>query len=483
MRPVRDDLRARSPGGRRAAHRRPGDLRRRGGQARAGRARVRPLQRGRRERRDGPHLHPVRQAVPAHLRRVPPLRRDVPHPLQVVTQQRPLHPRYVARSRSCSTSDGDQARGDDAHLLRGHPPGLHERRGPPREPRAPREHDERRVVRRHDRAVGAPRARAAPRHRAPQVPRPRDQQRRERRRRPGGSRRRPLGDVPGGDALGAHSLDAVAHGIRAHRRLAVAARIDCGTVVGCVPQATDEAPETFPANRASGIWHGEGAVDYRRSGERRSARARALVARARRGVRAVSLGNLAGVGGRRAGRGAGLYADARRRGCCGASTPFPPKRRARCPTRRRRRPEARTPSTRAAMPPPPSRRATPQQLHGRSSRSPGVQRSAPCSASSCCDDAAGVNGCGALRRPGLVPGRLPGPADAGSPTACSQTHLRARAVRRRSSSRRATSLPRAASSGSCSTASQCPGEPRDHASFIAFFRRLASANMSTFVKT
>ena len=63
-----------------------------------------------------------------------------------------------------------EAPGHGAHLLRGHPPAIHQRRRQARGPGAPREPDQRRVVRRHRGAVGALRARAAARRRAPALP-------------------------------------------------------------------------------------------------------------------------------------------------------------------------------------------------------------------------------------------------------------------------------------------------------------------------
>ncbi len=121
MRPVRDSSYTEELRAALEPHRPAVDLRRGHRQARARRARVRPLQQRCRERRGGDDLGPVRQAGPAHVRRVPALRRDVPDSLQVVAQQRALHAGDVARP-AHGRREGREAPGLGPDLLRGHPP-------------------------------------------------------------------------------------------------------------------------------------------------------------------------------------------------------------------------------------------------------------------------------------------------------------------------------------------------------------------------
>src|SRR5579883_1218340 len=104
--------------------------------ARHRRARLRPLQRRGVERRGRHDPQPLRQGVPADLRRVHPVRRDVPGPLFVVAEQRPFQPGDGARpARRRRRRRG--APHLDPHLLRGHPSAVHERRRSPRRSRAP----------------------------------------------------------------------------------------------------------------------------------------------------------------------------------------------------------------------------------------------------------------------------------------------------------------------------------------------------------
>src|SRR5258708_17565222 len=85
--------------------------------------------------------------------------------------------------------------------------------------------------------MAAPRPRAAPGRGAPPLPRPRDQQRRERGRRPGGPCDGSLRHFPAGGPCGADSLDAIAHRIRIRGRLALGACFR-GRIRRSIPPAT-----------------------------------------------------------------------------------------------------------------------------------------------------------------------------------------------------------------------------------------------------
>ena len=85
------------------------------------------VQHGALDRRAGRGHRPLRQAVPPRVRRVPPLRRHVPDPLQVVAATAGASRRARRSIRSSSTSAGTTHKVTRAHLLRGHPPRLHER--------------------------------------------------------------------------------------------------------------------------------------------------------------------------------------------------------------------------------------------------------------------------------------------------------------------------------------------------------------------